>query len=174
MSLRESRPTNARRSRAWSVAIGRSGLGCHCEKAEPPTLAAHARGALPLVGAAWGVTARKANHNWGVTARKANHNASNAMGVTAGKVVCVSVNYRRPNRWTDQDQIWHAYADGPGDGSYVNKFDPPPKGGSKWEFQGVKKIKSPGNVMNCPAKKNLTHPGGQFFFHNHVAATLGQ
>ena len=52
-------------------------------------LAAHARGALPLVGAAWGVTARKANHNWGVTARKANHNASNARGVTAGKMVCV-------------------------------------------------------------------------------------
>ena len=78
-------------------------------------LAAHARGALPLVGAAWGVTARKANHNWGVTARKANHNASNAGSVTAGKMVCVSVKYR---------QTWHAYADGPGDGSYVNKFDP--------------------------------------------------
>ena len=78
-------------------------------------LAAHARGALPLVGAAWGVTARKANHN-----------ASNARGVTAGKMVCVSVKYR---------QTWHAYyADGPGDGSYLNKFDPPPKGGSKWEF----------------------------------------
>ena len=65
-------------------------------------LAAHARGALPLVGAAWGVTARKANHNWGVTARKANHNASNARGVTAGKMVCVSVKYR---------QTWHAYID---------------------------------------------------------------
>ena len=80
-------------------------------------LAAHARGALPLVGAACGVTARKANHNWGVTARKANHNASNARGVTAGKMVCVSVKYR---------QTWHAYADGPGDGSYLNKFDPHP------------------------------------------------
>ena len=78
----------ASRSRAWSLAIGRSGVGCHCEKAEPPTLAAHARRALPLVGTAWGVTARKANHN-----------ASN--GVTAGKMVCVSVKYRRPNRWTD-------------------------------------------------------------------------
>ena len=49
----------ASRSRAWSVAIGRSGLGCHCEKGEP------------------------------VTARKANHNASNATVVTAGKMVCV-------------------------------------------------------------------------------------
>ena len=66
------------RSRAWSHAIGRSGVGCHCEKAEPPTLAAHARGALRLVGTAWGVTARKANRN-----------ASNARGVTAGKMVCV-------------------------------------------------------------------------------------
>ena len=72
-------------------------------------LAAQARGALPLVGAAWGVTARKANHN-----------ASNARGVTAGKMVCVSVKYR---------QTWHAYADGPGDGSYLNK-----QRGSKWEF----------------------------------------
>ena len=28
-----------------------------------PLLAAHERGALPLVGAAWGVTARKSTHN---------------------------------------------------------------------------------------------------------------
>ena len=89
-----------------------------------PLLAAHERGALPLVGAAWGVTARKANHN-----------ASNARGVTAGKMVCV------PNRWTDQDQIWHAYADGPGDDSYLNKFDPPPKGGRSGNFRGSKKSK---------------------------------
>ena len=40
-----------------------------------PLLAAHERGALPLVGAAWGVTARKASHN-----------ASNARGVAAGKI----------------------------------------------------------------------------------------
>ena len=32
--------------------------------------------------------------------------------------VCVSVEYRRPNCWTDHDQIWHAYADRPGNGSY--------------------------------------------------------
>ena len=50
-------------------------MRCHCEKAEPPTLAAHARGALPLVGTALGVAARKANHN-----------AGNARGVTAGKM----------------------------------------------------------------------------------------
>ena len=40
-----------------------------------PLLAAHERGVLPLVGAAWGVTARKASHN-----------ASNARGDTAGKM----------------------------------------------------------------------------------------
>ena len=28
--------------------------------------------------------------------------------------VCLSVKYRRPNCWTDHDQIWHAYADRPG------------------------------------------------------------
>ena len=39
-----------------------------------PLLAAHERGALPLVGAACGVTARKS------------HNASNARGVAAGKM----------------------------------------------------------------------------------------
>ena len=50
-------------------------MGCHCETGEPPTLADHARGSLPLVRAAWGVTARKASHN-----------ASNARGVAAGKM----------------------------------------------------------------------------------------
>ena len=65
----------ASRSRARSRAIGRSGVGCHCEKGAPLTLAAHARGALPLVRAAWGVTARKSSHN-----------ASNARGVAAGKM----------------------------------------------------------------------------------------
>ena len=113
-------------------------------------LAAHARGALPLVGAAWGVTARKANHNGGVTARKANHNASNARGATAGKMVCVSVKYR---------QTWHAYADGPGDGSYLNKFDPPPKGGGVEVgiFGGQKNQKS-GKCHELSRKKMWTHP----------------
>ena len=40
-----------------------------------PLLAANARGALPLVRAAWGVTARKAIHN-----------ASNVRGVAVGKM----------------------------------------------------------------------------------------
>ena len=40
-----------------------------------PLLAAHERGALPLVGAVWGVTARKSSHN-----------ASNARGVPSGKM----------------------------------------------------------------------------------------
>ena len=114
-------------------------------------LAAHARGALPLVGAAWGVTARKANHNWGVTARKANHNASNTRGVTAGKMVCVSVMYR---------QIWHAYADGPGDGSYLNKFDPHPRGVEVGIFWGQKNQKS-GKCHKLSRKKNWpTSPRG--------------
>ena len=113
----------ARRSRAWSVAIGRSGLGCHCEKGEP------------------------------VTARKANHNASNATVVTAGKMVCVSVKYRRPNRWTDQ--IWQAYADGPGpgDGSYLKKLTSPPKGGGgrSGNFRGSTNQKS-GKCHELPRK----------------------
>ena len=110
----------ASRSRAWSVAIGRSGLGCHCEKGEP------------------------------VTARKANHNASNATVVTAGKMVCVSIKYRRPNRWTDQ--IWHAYADGPGDGSYLKKIDLPTQGGGRsGTFRGSKNQKS-GKCHELPRK----------------------
>ena len=36
--------------------------------------------------------------------------------------VCVSVKYRRPNGWTDHDQIWHVYADRPGNGSYLKKW----------------------------------------------------
>ena len=98
----------ASRSRAWSVAIGRSGLGCHCKKGEP------------------------------VTSRKANHNASNATVVTAGKMVCVSVKYRRPNRWTDQRFL-------------PKKIDLPTKGGGvEVGILGGQQIKSPGNVMNCP------------------------
>ena len=50
-------------------------MGCHYEKGEPPKLAAHEIGALPLVRAPWGVTARKDSHN-----------ASNARGVAAGKM----------------------------------------------------------------------------------------
>ena len=80
MSLRERRATDTRRLRARSLATGRSGLVCHCEKGELPTLAAHVHGALPLVGAAWGVTARKASHN-----------ASNARDVAAGKMGCNSM-----------------------------------------------------------------------------------
>ena len=38
--------------------------------------------------------------------------------------VCVSVKYRRPNGWTDHDQIWHVYADRPGNGSYQKKMVP--------------------------------------------------
>ena len=36
--------------------------------------------------------------------------------------VYVSVKYRRPNGWTDHDQIWHVYADRPGNGSYQKKW----------------------------------------------------
>ena len=85
--------------------------------------------------------------------------------------MCVSVKYRRPNRWTDQ--IRHAYADGPGDGSYLKKLTSPPKGGVEVGILGGKKIKSPGNVMNCINNFFLTHPtpgapggggvGGQHF-----------
>ena len=38
--------------------------------------------------------------------------------------VCVSVKYRRPNGWTDHDQIWHVYADRSGNGSYLKKKGP--------------------------------------------------
>ena len=38
--------------------------------------------------------------------------------------VCVSVKYRRPNGWTDHDQIWHVYADRSGNGSYLTKMVP--------------------------------------------------
>ena len=36
----------------------------------------------------------------------------------------LSVEYRRPNGWTDHDQIWHVYADRPGNGSYQKKMVP--------------------------------------------------
>ena len=37
---------------------------------------------------------------------------------------CACVNYRRPNGWTDHDQMWHAYVDRSGNGSYINKMTP--------------------------------------------------
>ena len=43
--------------------------------------------------------------------------------------VCLSVKYRRPNGWTDHDQIWHACADRSGNGSYLKKLNPTPGGG---------------------------------------------
>ena len=81
----------------------------------------------------------------------------------------------RPNGWTDHAQIWHAYADRYGDGSYLNKLTPTQGGGVEVGILGGTKIKSLGNVMNCPEKsiKNWTHPtpgaggggglGGQHF-----------
>ena len=42
---------------------------------------------------------------------------------------CVSVLYRNPNRWTDQDEIWHR--GGPRGGRFLGGFDPvtpPPPG----------------------------------------------
>ena len=60
-----------------------------------PVLAVHERGALPLVGGAWGVTARKASHN-----------ASNARGVTAGKMRSNSSNRNvhtsEANNWINE------------------------------------------------------------------------
>ena len=36
----------------------------------------------------------------------------------------VCVKYRRPNGWTDHDQIWHVYADRSGNGYYLKKMVP--------------------------------------------------
>ncbi len=48
--------------------------------------------------------------------------------------VCLSVTYRRPNCWTDHDQIWHVYADRSGNGSYLKKIGPTygPEGWAHW------------------------------------------
>ena len=61
--------------------------------------------------------------------------------------VCVSVKYGRPNCWTDHNQIWHAYADSSGDGSYLKKLT---QGGVEVGILGGPKIKCLGNVINCP------------------------
>ena len=105
-------PLAASRSHAWSVAIGRSGLGCHCEKGEP------------------------------VTARKANHNASNATVVTAGKMVCVSV--AGPTKFGTHMRMDLGMVPIP------KQIDLPTQGGVEVGILGGQKIKSPGNVMNCP------------------------
>ena len=56
--------------------------------------------------------------------------------------VCLSVKYRRPNCWTDYDQIWHAYADRSGDGSYLKKLTPHPRGVEVGILGGSKNQKS--------------------------------
>ena len=50
--------------------------------------------------------------------------------------VCVSVKYRRPNGWTDHDQIWHAYADRSENGSYLKKIIPRQPRGHFGGFMG--------------------------------------
>ena len=52
-----------------------------------------------------------------------------------------------------------------GDGSYLKKIDLPTQGGGvEVGILGGQKIKSPGNVMNCPENQSIcfypTHPGG--------------
>ena len=63
-----------------------------------PLLAAHERGALPLVGVAWGVIARKSSHNAsnarGVAAGKMGHNSSN---INLSKVLNLFNNYQTVN-----------------------------------------------------------------------------
>ena len=50
--------------------------------------------------------------------------------------VCVSVKYRRPNGWTDHDQIWDAYADRSENGSYLKKLTPRQPRGHFGGFMG--------------------------------------
>ena len=77
--------------------------------------------------------------------------------------VCVSVKYRRPNCWTDHDQIWHAYADRPGDGSYLKKIDPHPRGVEVGILGGSQNKKS-GKFHELSRKSRIffdpPHPGG--------------
>ena len=42
--------------------------------------------------------------------------------------VCVSVLYRNPNSWTDQDEIWHGGVPRGGQGSwgFLTRYPPPP------------------------------------------------
>ena len=55
-------------------------------------------------------------------------------------------------------QIWHAFADRSGNGSYLKKLTPYPRVVEVGILGGTK-IKNPGNVMNCSEnQKKLTHP----------------
>ena len=49
----------------------------------------------------------------------------------------------------DRDQIWHTYSDTYGTGSHLTKIAPPHPRGVPGGLGGIK-IKSPGNVTNCP------------------------
>ena len=58
------------------------------------------------------------------------------------------------SRLSDRNQIWHTYSDGYGTDSNLKKIDPPDPRGVPGGILGGHKFKSPGNVMNCPEKKN--------------------
>ena len=64
------------------------------------------------------IAASKGNHVLGMIRRNIYIYIMQILSVCVCVCVCLSVKYRRPNCWTDHDQIWHAYADRPGNGSY--------------------------------------------------------
>ena len=66
--------------------------------------------------------------------------------------VCVSVPPTPffSTRPVDRNQIWHTYSGRYGTHSQLKKIEPPHPRRVPWEFLGGQKIKSPGNVMNCP------------------------
>ena len=53
--------------------------------------------------------------------------------------VCLSVLYRNPNGWTDQDEIWHGGGPRGGEGSWVflTRYPPPPGMGCVKGVQGA-------------------------------------
>ena len=80
--------------------------------------------------------------------------------------VCLSVCTPPPfsARPSDRNQIWHTYSGRYGTHSEIKKFThPTPEGshGGVGGFLGGKKIKRPGNVMNCPENPHKkSKPGG--------------
>ena len=61
---------------------------------------------------------------------------------------------------SDHDQIWHAWADRSGNGSYLKKIDPQPQGGQSWNFRGSNNQKSGKchELSRKAIKMSLTHP----------------
>ena len=76
---------------------------------------------------------------------------------------CVRVNYKRPNGWTVHDQIWHAYVDRSGNGSFhksCESFEITGPMGTKFGTRMQIHLEMDISYTNLSPSKTRVHWGG--------------